>query len=1131
MSTEEQPDVSILSAEQADTDRLIRQLLGTAVADRYVDFCRLAGGTLPLIVSRPLAGHALRELDSLVRHVLATPMDARASDNAEEAKRRRDARAKLKEMGFDEPALQRAEKALKPAYSHKRQIQQIVTRLGLAPDGDIATLWIKLNEAYGRVHERSFHLSLQVDHWFRAEFVRPFHTVIRALMVQLQGRYAALMRRVKEIAAMPPAQGIHLFVNEIPGAVQLQGYFYDNLQSPAWLPHLANEGLLAEPLPDPYGGSVLRLWNWPVGRYLVRMASSDDAATRAQVVQAIRALATSTHPDVHRLGMDVIEALPPAEATTLVDVLESWISPTTDLFTAAPHKIIGKFAWAGDVTSAVRVARSVFALFERDGKVAAHFDTTMYEHYLEQTVKVLSEAEPLKALPGLCALLIESSRIDRRLSQLDEADYSHYTVGSFEPEATHGHDFLGALVIAVVRVAAAAVRTNPADLKGVLRYLEPYRARIFVQMRLYLLALAPSSAPDLAASHLTDLSLVDADWCREEYASLARAWFPHLTPSEQSDVLEYIDSIPETHLESFRTWFERHEKRKAEAVDERRYREMTVRDVVWLWRSALPSDRRAAIEKTVAEFGDPDAWRERYFQHAESPLSRTTMLEQEVGKTAAFLASWVPDASRQNQTAGALANELREASAAKADLFSAAAASFASLRPLFIRHLFDGLRQATQQNATMDWTQCLVLVQAVIERSKADHAIPVPLPGDDPDWSWTLKAATDWLSAGLARGADGIAFGHCSTVRALVLTMADRVDRLPGPKEEEFSRGSHPYSSAQRTLVGSTIELSILFLFWASKDGGNAIGKAPREALAHDGELRAILEKALARAGIAGRVGRSILGRYLNWLFYFGEAWVREHLSALFPKADDDLRRAAWVAHVQSDQHPVPDLTESLRDLYSEHIAVVGSDDEAFGGNDSRNRLMDYLVILYLWEKLPEELLREFWQTVPPTLLRHAMWFVGRHLVGSNPLRGRAKTYWDRRLELARAASDKEPFKKELGVIGVLFLWDIEPDWLLTQLMLLLNAGFAPNEGIGVIDKLAERIPSKIDEVVEIVRALVRHPEVQPWIFGAQEQSLRKILTEGKASFSPITVAGVKEIISFLSSRGNSAFLDLDDGL
>jgi hypothetical protein len=258
---------------------------------------------------------------------------------------------------------------------------------------------------------------------------------------------------------------------------------------------------------------------------------------------------------------------------------------------------------------------------------------------------------------------------------------------------------------------------------------------------------------------------------------------------------------------------------------------------------------------------------------------------------------------------------------------------------------------------------------------------------------------------------------------------------------------------------------------------------------------------------------------------------LREQLPLLFPKADDALRRAAWVAHIQSDQRPVADLTDQLRDLYLEHIAVVGRDDNAFGGSDSRNRLVDYLVILYLWEKLPEDLLNAFWQSVPPPLLRHAMWFAGRHLIGDNPNRDRARTYWDRRLGLAKTASDKEPFKKELGVIGAWFMWDIDADWLLAQLMLLLNAGFAPNDGIGVIDKLAERLPSKTDDVVEAIRVLVRHSEVQPWIFGSQEQALRKILLQGKASASPVTVAGVKEIISFLSARGNPAFLDLDDGL
>jgi hypothetical protein len=1088
----------------------------------------LASGTLPLIVSRPLAGHALRELDSLIRGVLATPMEARALDD--DKTRRGDAIAKLKEMGFDDLALQNAEKALKPAFSHRKQIQKIVARLGLPSDGDIAILWVKLNQAYGRVHQRSFHFRLEVDESFRVDFARPFDTVIRALMVQLQGRYATLMRRAKEIAAMPPAQGISFFENEIPGALPLQTYFYDNLQSTTWLPHLASKGLLAEPLPDLSGDGVPRFWNWPVGRYLARMASSKEDGTRAQVAKAIRALAPSTHPDVQRFGMEVIEALPAAEGAMLADVLEGWISHTTDLFTAAPHEIIAKWAAAGEVAPAVRIARSVFALFERDGHIAAHFSAAMYEHYLQRAVNTFSTAEPLEALPQLCILLVESTGIDKRLNQLDETDYSDYAVGSFEPEATYGHDFLGALIIAVVRVAAAAVNVNPAHVRNVLQHLAPYRARIIVRMRLYLLALAPSFAPDIATAYLTDFDFINADWCREEYASLACAWFPHLAPPEQSRILEFVDSIPERHREAFHKWFEQHERRRAEPLDERRYRETTVRDVVWLWRSALPPDRFAAIEKTVAEFGDPDEWRERYFRQAESPLSRTAMLEQPVEKTAAFLASWQPDISRQNESAGALANELREAAAAKPGLFSAAAVSFALVRPLFVRHFFDGVRQATQQNASIEWGQCLALVHAALERSKSDYPILVPVPGDDPDWSWTLRAMIDWLSAALARGIQGVAFAHYGAVRTLVLALADRVTAFPDPNEEELS-STHPYFSARKTLFGSMVELSILFLFWSSKDVGNPIGNAQREALVHDVELRSILEAALSRKGTAGRVGRFILGRYLTWLFYFGEPWLREHLSSLFPKADDLLRKAAWIAHIQCDQHPVPDLTDSLRDLYSEHIAVVGGDDDTFGGKDSRNRLVDYLVILYLWEKLPEELLQEFWQKVSPSLLQHAMWFVGRHLVAGNSLRERAMMYWEQRLKFAKAARDKEPFKKELGVINVWFLWDIDADWLLAQLMLLLNAGFAPNDGIAVIDKLAELTPSRTDEVVEAVRVLVRHPEVQPWIFGSQEQALRKILSEGKASSSPLTVASVKEIISFLSSRGSPAFLDLDDGL
>jgi len=57
----------------------------------------------------------------------------------------------------------------------------------------------------------------------------------------------------------------------------------------------------------------------------------------------------------------------------------------------------------------------------------------------------------------------------------------------------------------------------------------------------------------------------------------------------------------------------------------------------------------------------------------------------------------------------------------------------------------------------------------------------------------------------------------------------------------------------------------------------------------------------------------------------------------------------------------------------------------------------------------------------------------------------------------------------------------------------------------------------------------VWQPKVEGWIFAAQDQSLRTILVEGKASATPRTATTVREIVSYLASRGNPSFLDLDN--
>jgi hypothetical protein len=88
-----------LSPEQQDTTALIQRLLGKRIADRYVDFCRLAAGAFPLRVSIPMAAHALRELESILRQTLEVPMEVTITPSQAEIETIEKATAQLRALG------------------------------------------------------------------------------------------------------------------------------------------------------------------------------------------------------------------------------------------------------------------------------------------------------------------------------------------------------------------------------------------------------------------------------------------------------------------------------------------------------------------------------------------------------------------------------------------------------------------------------------------------------------------------------------------------------------------------------------------------------------------------------------------------------------------------------------------------------------------------------------------------------------------------------------------------------------------------------------------------------------------------------------------------------------------------
>jgi hypothetical protein len=116
------------------------------------------------------------------------------------------------------------------------------------------------------------------------------------------------------------------------------------------------------------------------------------------------------------------------------------------------------------------------------------------------------------------------------------------------------------------------------------------------------------------------------------------------------------------------------------------------------------------------------------------------------------------------------------------------------------------------------------------------------------------------------------------------------------------------------------------------------------------------------------------MGRFLSWLLYFGEDWLKQHIEKFFPADDQDLLQATWRSFLCHDQGPRVEFMDKLHDCYAHDIALLGSDrtDKSFR-DYYQERLADHLMTLYLWDALPEDRLLQFWKDAPVSVRQHAM--------------------------------------------------------------------------------------------------------------------------------------------------------------
>lgn len=1117
-------DISDLNDEDRGTADLLCRILGQTFADRYVDFCRLTSGVLPLRVARPLAAHAVREFESSLRRALVGHGEPVLDGSVDQSVFQQASKC-LSTLGFDRPAIDRAMKSLRPQETQRASILRILSALGFATDSAVARAWISLAQVFGKAHERSFHHLLEIDEDFRIEFQQPFQLVVREVVRALRARYTAFLLRVEELVAMSDkGHAVSLFEEEIPGAPPLQWHFFARLDGPQWLPHLVNKELLRPP--SFHAISTFPFGPWPAGSYLMRMATSADYETRKKVLEALRVSADAFRPDVRAIAIEILTKLPPDESVRFSSTVTTWLDRDARyISTSGVERLVTQFAEAGYTAAALEIAAALLQLFDDAGDIATLYARNMYEYALPKLSQTLASTCGVDALLLLVVLLRRAAVITGKFVEDPCTDRTLYTLGTVGDDQFASHDVYSALVVAVRKSGELLADRNAGVMELVLEALKSAKLNICDRLALHLLSRNPAAVPALAEVWLMDLDLMEGT--TDEYAALALAWYESLPPEKQAALLDAVRAIPGRYHDAWMT-------RRGGAVseeEEEAFNLLTIRDAVWKWRSVLPPAFRHDVEETAKKYSESDTLRRAAEFDQSTALWRSTdFVSRPTKEVVDFIIGLAISREDEQPTLDALLHEWRVAVHQRPEKFSPITGQLGQAPATFVAALLEGLSAAAANKIEFPWEGAIALIGERV------------LPHDDhvkeseahPGRIAMFRASVELLKSGLLPHVAAFDHGDVTTIRRLVLQLLERIPQEPDAAADEHRLQRDPFVTAKETCRGATIELAIWWVQWVSARGQSAheISSAQTETPPFD-DIKCALSLEIADLGHDGEVARAIVGRYLPTLYHYAPDWTREHLPRIFCAPSAELREAAWASYLLH-AWPSVGLYPMMAALYEAEVSDIDSSKREDSGYRVK-RLGEHLLLLYLYGamQLSDVLLQRFLKGASDELRRHLMWAVDQHLRLDTdrfpaPARERAYGYWENRLAIASHSELRDDFESELGVIG---LWTGNPSldaaWLLDQISQMLDAGFGPSMAFNVVNWLAKNCKQDIEKSARILEQLIDRKDVGQDTLLTQREAIRCVIAEALASGRPGLRDLVNRVISVLATKGETDYLEL----
>src|SRR6266511_2369223 len=849
-------------------------------------------------------------------------------------------------------------------------------------------------------------------------------------------------------------------------------YFFETADSSEWIPALRAKGFFVDPMPTEHlEGGLVRFPFWPESRYLARVAGQ----AQNDVLDIILSCRSSDNPRVHE---DFIQAglqMTGERSERLVPLAIEWLDdPYLLLLPRKVGALVQHLAQQGRIEGALRLARRLLRLsvvqapgqgdqvddpFRSPPEPVAAYDAWDYKSILEEYVPPLVQAAGLRAVSLLCDELDQALQVSHEPPH-DASFVWRPSVGEHEQNMERmPRDFL---VSAIRDAVSSLIEARTSSLADAVELLMHRRWDIFARLALETARRFSSVDPDVGLNLMMRRDLFEGIEVSHEYDLLLPVAFRQAPDDERLRLLGWIDAGPDmtTYVDRIR----------AERGTEPSTEELNEIGDLWRWRrlAHLPTEDL------------PNEWRERKASLADrldpppdfpfsvqtwygsvSPIPQSELAAMSTAHMVAFIRGVKYSGSRLDSTADGLANTLEAVAADDPTKISGEILEFRGLEPLYVRSIYQGLRQAVSTAKSVAWDRILIMAEWVLDQPRELEGGSGGTYGDiDPGWVWTRKAMADLLEQGLGKTVVPLALRD-SIWRVILALLED--------PESEDDYDEHPDRPAERSLNsirGMAMHCLVLYAYWVSQ-ASNGTWDEPR-SLAIAPEARDELDRRLDPTIDTAATVRAVYGMRFGLLAHIDPEWASSNAARVFSAeghAFDRLGQVAWDSYLLFGGSYL-NVMDILRAEYL--IAVQSFTDAATGhAGDPQSRLADHLMTLYWHGHLGDEpdtdvLLRDFVAGAPVQVRGEAIAFLGRSLREAGELGGgvveRLMLYWDSRVGSVSALTGDagKAALKELEFFGWwLFGEALEWTWRISRLEQVLRLGVKVEPDQVVVGALA----------------------------------------------------------------------------